>query len=764
MTPSTGVRVVELAQWVFVPVAGALLADWGADVVRVDRPEGDPYRGLATQGIGTDSGGVNLSMALANRGKRSIALDLRTDGGQRGAAPAARHAPTCCSPASGPAPSTASGSAPTRSARATRGSSTPGATATACAVPTPACPATTPRPSGPGAASATCSRRPSATTRSRQRGAFGDRNGGMALAFGIAAALLRAGADRRGLGRRRLAAGHRDVDAVVRRARRPCRATTPRAPEGRVVVNPLVAHLPDQGRAPHPARVPRVRPLLGGRSASSSVGPTWPTIRASPTYHARGAQRRGVRRGARRGVRRPDVRRVEGAARRRSTRRGRRCRRSRSCSTTRRCSPTTTSARSRSTTAPRYRLPRVPVQFDERPPDLRRAPEHGEHTEAVLLELGYTWDDIAALGEAGGDPVTDDGRCPVPDEQSAPFWAAAAGGVLVARPLLALRARSPTRPTSCARTAARTDPAFAFEPVERAGHGPLVDGRPPVVPPRLRRRPARSCSSTSPSTSSDDLRLIGRLLDGPDAPLARRRPRSTVAFERPRPTASPSPPSRWTGAVTGRFAGPQPGRRRRLRPEPDRASTFDRPLGRGRRRHRPRRRSPTPGCESQQVDGFVASSLLPTAGDHAARRRRQHACRPTGWPQHLGVEPALRHRLPGLRPAPRVRWRWRSTPSPAAPPTTSLVHRALHNPPGRYHGNSHARGAGADAVDRCRRASSGRSPMIGMADQRVPPALRRDPRGARRGRGRGPQERRPDPVVVLARPAARPSTSTWPRR
>ena len=55
---------------------GRLLADWGADVVRIDRLEGDPYRGLATQGIGTDSGGVNLSVALANRGKRSVALDL----------------------------------------------------------------------------------------------------------------------------------------------------------------------------------------------------------------------------------------------------------------------------------------------------------------------------------------------------------------------------------------------------------------------------------------------------------------------------------------------------------------------------------------------------------------------------------------------------------------------------------------------------------------------------------------------------------------
>ena len=76
-----GVRVIELAQWVFVPVAGALLADWGADVIRIERLDGDPYRGLATQGIGTDSGGVNLSMALANRGKRSVALDLRKPNG-----------------------------------------------------------------------------------------------------------------------------------------------------------------------------------------------------------------------------------------------------------------------------------------------------------------------------------------------------------------------------------------------------------------------------------------------------------------------------------------------------------------------------------------------------------------------------------------------------------------------------------------------------------------------------------------------------------
>ena len=79
--PFSGIRVVELAQWVFVPVAGALLADWGADVIRIEKNEGDPYRGLATQGIGTDSGGVNLSLAMANRGKRSLALDLQPPAG-----------------------------------------------------------------------------------------------------------------------------------------------------------------------------------------------------------------------------------------------------------------------------------------------------------------------------------------------------------------------------------------------------------------------------------------------------------------------------------------------------------------------------------------------------------------------------------------------------------------------------------------------------------------------------------------------------------
>jgi crotonobetainyl-CoA:carnitine CoA-transferase CaiB-like acyl-CoA transferase len=51
-----------------------------------------------------------------------------------------------------------------------------------------------------------------------------------------------------------------------------------------------------------------------------------------------------------------------------------------------------------------YRLPTGPVQFDCALLELRRAPEHGEHTEAVLEELGYDWDRICGLAECGVIP------------------------------------------------------------------------------------------------------------------------------------------------------------------------------------------------------------------------------------------------------------------------------------------------------------------------------------------------------------------------
>ena len=72
-----GVRVVEVAQWWFVPAAGAVLADWGADVIKVEHPvSGDPQRGLVTSGLVPSTGGVNFMIEQPNRGKRSVGLDL----------------------------------------------------------------------------------------------------------------------------------------------------------------------------------------------------------------------------------------------------------------------------------------------------------------------------------------------------------------------------------------------------------------------------------------------------------------------------------------------------------------------------------------------------------------------------------------------------------------------------------------------------------------------------------------------------------------
>lgn len=77
--PLEGIKVVELGMWVAGPACAATLADWGAEVVKIEPPLGDPFRGiLATAGID----GVNPPFELDNRGKRSVALDLSTEAGR----------------------------------------------------------------------------------------------------------------------------------------------------------------------------------------------------------------------------------------------------------------------------------------------------------------------------------------------------------------------------------------------------------------------------------------------------------------------------------------------------------------------------------------------------------------------------------------------------------------------------------------------------------------------------------------------------------
>jgi crotonobetainyl-CoA:carnitine CoA-transferase CaiB-like acyl-CoA transferase len=80
--PLEGMRVLELALWSFVPSAGAVLAEWGADVVKVEDPAGgDKLRGLVVSGVGADDTGVSFMFEVSNRGKRSVAVDVRHPAG-----------------------------------------------------------------------------------------------------------------------------------------------------------------------------------------------------------------------------------------------------------------------------------------------------------------------------------------------------------------------------------------------------------------------------------------------------------------------------------------------------------------------------------------------------------------------------------------------------------------------------------------------------------------------------------------------------------
>jgi crotonobetainyl-CoA:carnitine CoA-transferase CaiB-like acyl-CoA transferase len=395
-----GIRVVELAQWVFVPVAGALLADWGADVVRVDRPEGDPYRGLATQGIGADRGGVNLSIALANRGKRSVALDLRTAGGRDVLGRMLESADVLLTSFRPDALERLGLGAEAVRERYPRlvyarghgygvrgpDAGLPGYDASAFWARGAVGHVLTP---------------PDRDYPISQRGAFGDRNGGMALAFGIAAALLKRA--RTGDGSivdvSLLATAMWTLSSDVLSA---LEGGTPRAPEGRVIVNPLVAtyrtkddrhislvflesdrywppfceiagrpelaaddrFVDHHARGRHAGELATVldelfatRSFAEWKELLGRIDAPWAPVQAveelldDPQVIANDYL--------------GEVTLEDGGS---------------------------------------YRLPRVPVQFDEEAPDLRRAPEHGEHTESVLLELGYSWDDIAAFGADGVIP------------------------------------------------------------------------------------------------------------------------------------------------------------------------------------------------------------------------------------------------------------------------------------------------------------------------------------------------------------------------
>jgi crotonobetainyl-CoA:carnitine CoA-transferase CaiB-like acyl-CoA transferase len=399
-----GIRVVELAQWVFVPVAGALLADWGADVVRIERPEGDPYRGLMTQGIGTDSGGVNLSIALANRGKRSIALDLRREEGRKVLEQLLETADVFLTNFRPGALRRLGLDAETLTERypalvyarghgfGVRGpdADMPGYDSSAFFSRGGMAHVLTPpeldRPIG-------------------QRGAMGDRNGAMALAFGMAAALLQR--TRTGKGSvvdvSLLATAIWTLSSDVLSALQGQQPRAMSATGAGGYVNPLVGtygtqdgrhiqlvfleadrYWPDfcrllgreeliddprfvdlQARREHAEECVaeltaefKSRTFAEWKTLLAGIDAPWAPVQAveelldDPQVIANDYIGDVLDDGG----------------------------------------------------APSYRLPSVPVQFDEHGPVLRRAPEHGEHSELLLLELGYTWDQIGDLRDAGVIP------------------------------------------------------------------------------------------------------------------------------------------------------------------------------------------------------------------------------------------------------------------------------------------------------------------------------------------------------------------------
>lgn len=396
--PFRDIRVVELAQWVFVPVAGALLADWGADVIRVEPLSGDPYRALQSQGIGADADGVNLSVALAYRGKRSVALDIKTEAGMAllhrllesadvfltnfrpgalgrlglGAAQLTERYPKLVY-----ARGHGYGVRGPDADRAGYDSSAYWSRGGVGHVLTP----------------------PDRDLPLSQRGALGDRSGAMALAFAMSAALLKA--ERTGKGSvvdvSLLATAMWTISSDVLAA---IGGDRPRAQEGRVASpNPVIGayrtkddrHIqlnflqPDRywpdfcrliGRdeliddprfvdmAARRQNREQCVGLLEEEFASRSfaewkellneLDAPWAPVQAveelldDPQVVANGYI--------------GEVSLDDGRT---------------------------------------YRLPAVPVQFDEQGPPLRPAPESGEHTEEVLLELGYDWEEIVRFKEAG---------------------------------------------------------------------------------------------------------------------------------------------------------------------------------------------------------------------------------------------------------------------------------------------------------------------------------------------------------------------------
>ena len=399
-----GVRILEVAEHTFVPAASAVLADYGAEVIKIEHVErGDAMRGLASSGTVNLGGGVHVLLEHSNRGKQSLALDLTSEDGLD---ILYKLAATSDVFLTNKLPSVRTklkidvdeirGGQPGHHLRAR-------APARASGGPTPTRARTTRWPTGTGPASPWARSRPTRTTCPPPPApAFGDSIGAMTIAGGIMGALFH----REKTGEATtvdvslLSTGLWSMGAALALSLQLDVPWAPPPKGGSPSGNPLVANY-------------RTKDDRYVALCCLQPGKYWPEAVPAPRRAGAGRRRALQRRGddpgqRRRGVRAPGrrlrrahPRRVAGAAGRlqRAVDGGAehpRGGRGPAVGRQRLRQPS-----ARPPTACAFKLATVPVQFDGEPAQAKRAPEFNEHGDAILEGLGLDWDTIVDLKVRG---------------------------------------------------------------------------------------------------------------------------------------------------------------------------------------------------------------------------------------------------------------------------------------------------------------------------------------------------------------------------